>query len=77
VITPRQTPVDLAVAEPAWQGSGMRKLDFGRPELDGFRGIAAAFVVIFHAYQFNRRPDWSWPFQDTVWHRLMMSATPQ
>ena len=46
-----------------------------RFQLDSYRAIAALSVVIFHAYQFNRRPETGqWPLQGTYWHEVMLAT---
>lgn len=46
-----------------------------RFQLDAYRAIAASVVVVFHAYQFNRRPPvGEWPMEGTYFHGVMIAT---
>jgi peptidoglycan/LPS O-acetylase OafA/YrhL len=41
--------------------------------LEGYRGLAALLIVIYHVYQFVRAgPDSRYPYEGTVWHTVLV-----
>lgn len=51
----------------------MRTLVRRFDELDGYRGIAAIMVVVFHAYQLTRDAGFHYAYEGTVWHSIFRS----
>jgi len=42
--------------------------------LEGYRGLAAVFIVVYHVYQYMRAgPDARYPLDGTVWHAFLVS----